>query len=72
MSAPVPFQVNPDLLRGLESTWNRLVDSLDNLDPGRAVASGADCVGGSDRRPGVPVLREETDDVVVTRITPRE
>lgn len=41
------MRVSPDLLRGLGSSWHRLADSMDSLDPGGAVVSGSSSVPGA-------------------------
>ncbi|MCT1886878.1 hypothetical protein M3C36_17175 [Dietzia cinnamea] len=47
MTEPTGMRVKPDHLRGLGSSWLRLADSIDNLDPGGAIAGKADALPGS-------------------------
>jgi len=47
MTTPTGMRVKPDRLRGLGSSWLRLADSMDNIDPGGAIAGKVDALTGS-------------------------
>lgn len=70
MTAPSEMRVNPDLLRGLGSSWHRLADSMDSLDPGGFVATETECVRGSVTS-GVMAGAPELLNVGVTRTSSR-